>query len=159
LRDYDQTAAGRFLEEARITGQLQHPGIPPVHEIGRLEDGRPFFSMKLIEGRTLSDLLRERATPQTDLPRFLKIFERIAQALASAPSRGITHGDLRPLNVMVGALGGVQVMAWGLAHRIVGEVRKPPAAASSDAEPWPGDSNAETDVSALVTVAPADLAE
>src|SRR5262245_33001283 len=114
LRDYDRTAIGRFLEEARITGQLQHPGIPPVHEIGRLEDGRPFFSMKLIEGHTLSELLRDRPSPQADLPRFLKIFEQIAQTLAFAHSRGIIHRDLKPLNVMVGAFGEVQVMDWGL---------------------------------------------
>jgi serine/threonine protein kinase/Tfp pilus assembly protein PilF len=110
----------RFLEEARITGQLQHPGIPPVHEIGRLADGRPFFSMKLIEGRTLSALLRERPSPQADLPHFLKIFEQIAQTLAYAHSQGIIHRDLKPLNVMVGAFGEVQVMDWGLARRLRG---------------------------------------
>jgi serine/threonine protein kinase/Tfp pilus assembly protein PilF len=133
----------RFLEEARITGQLQHPGIPPVHEIGRLADGRPFFAMKLIEGRTLAELLRERAgavggesfadgsgtgvpshneraTLATDLPRFLKIFEQIAQTLAYAHSQGIIHRDLKPLNVMVGAFGEVQVMDWGLARRLRG---------------------------------------
>src|SRR5882724_6000007 len=71
-------AERRFVDEARITGQLQHPGIPPAHEVGRLADGRPYFSMKLIEGQTLSQLLAERSSPQEDLPRFLKIFEQIA---------------------------------------------------------------------------------
>src|SRR5438094_10447205 len=70
-------AERRFLEEARITGQLQHPGIPPAHEVGRLADGRPFFSMKLIEGRTLAALLAERTTTQPELPRFLMVFEQI----------------------------------------------------------------------------------
>jgi serine/threonine-protein kinase len=107
----------RFLEEAAITGQLQHPGIPPVHEVGRLSDGRPFFSMKLIQGRTLGELLQERLTPQADLPRFLKIFEQIAQTLAYAHAQGIIHRDLKPLNIMVGAFGEVQVMDWGLAKR------------------------------------------
>jgi eukaryotic-like serine/threonine-protein kinase len=60
-------AERRFVDETRITGQLQHPGIPPVHEVGRLPDGRPFFSMKLIEGRTLADLLARRSSPQDDL--------------------------------------------------------------------------------------------
>ena len=105
----------RFLDEARITGQLQHPGIPPVHEIGRLADGLPFFSMKLIEGHTLTQLLQGRETPQTDLPRFLMIFEQIAQTVAYAHSGGIIHRDLKPDNVMVGAFGEVQVMDWGLA--------------------------------------------
>jgi serine/threonine protein kinase len=81
LLDHDAAAtdrARRFLEEARITGQLQHPGIPPVHEIGQLANGRPFFSMKLIAGRTLAELLQERPAPQTDGPRFVQIFEQIA---------------------------------------------------------------------------------
>jgi tetratricopeptide (TPR) repeat protein len=111
-------AERRFLDEARITGQLQHPGIPPAHEVGRLADGRPFFSMKLIEGRTLSELLTERPSPQADLPRFLKIFEQIAQTLAYAHSQGVIHRDLKPLNVMVGTFGEVQVMDWGLAKRL-----------------------------------------
>jgi WD40 repeat protein/tetratricopeptide (TPR) repeat protein len=105
----------RFLEEAQITGQLQHPGVPPVHEIGRLPDGRPFLAMKLIEGRTLADLLDERPSPSDGLPRFLAIFEQICQTLAYAHSRGVIHRDLKPANIMVGAFGEVQVMDWGLA--------------------------------------------
>ncbi|HEY7311217.1 MAG TPA: serine/threonine-protein kinase [Gemmataceae bacterium] len=121
LLDFDAAAtalARRFLEEARITGQLQHPGIPPVHEVGRLSDGRPFFSMKLIAGRTLAELLQERPSPQSELPRFLHIFEQIAQTLAYAHAQGVLHRDLKPLNVMVGAFGEVQVMDWGLAKRL-----------------------------------------
>src|SRR5205085_8015801 len=53
--------ARRFLDEARISGQLQHPGVVPVHEVGALADGRPFFAMKLVEGRTLAELLKDRA--------------------------------------------------------------------------------------------------
>lgn len=63
----------RFLEEAQIGGQLQHPGLAPVHELGRLPDGRPFFTMKLVKGDTLADLLRRRACPAEGLPRFLTI--------------------------------------------------------------------------------------
>lgn len=111
-------AERRFVDEARITGQLQHPGIPPAHEVGRLADGRPFFSMKLIEGRTLAELLAERGSPQSDLPRFLKIFEQIAQTIAYAHSQCVIHRDLKPLNVMVGTFGEVQVMDWGLAKRL-----------------------------------------
>jgi WD40 repeat protein/serine/threonine protein kinase len=108
----------RFLEEAQITGQLQHPGVPPVHEIGGLSDGRPFLAMKLIEGRTLADLLSNREAPSDDQPRFLTIFEQICQTLAYAHSRHIIHRDLKPLNIMVGAFGEVQVMDWGLAKRL-----------------------------------------
>jgi serine/threonine protein kinase/Tfp pilus assembly protein PilF len=105
----------RFLREARLTGQLQHPGVPPVQELGQLPDGRPYFIMKLIKGKRLADLLQERAAPSDDLPRFLGIFEQICQTLAYAHSRGIIHRDLKPANIMVGAFGEVQVMDWGLA--------------------------------------------
>ena len=114
----DGALVQRFLEEARIAGQLQHPGIPPVHELGRLADGRLFFAMKLIAGRTLADMLRERPAPQADLPRMLKIFEQVAQTIAYAHAHGIVHRDLKPLNVMVGAFGEVQVLDWGLAKRL-----------------------------------------
>jgi serine/threonine protein kinase/Flp pilus assembly protein TadD len=128
-RDRSDAAERRFVDEARITGQLQHPGIPPAHEVGRLSDGRPFFSMKLIEGRTLAELLAERASPQADLPRFLTIFEQIAQTIAYAHSQCVVHRDLKPLNIMVGTFGEVQVMDWGLAKRLAptGPVEAPSA--------------------------------
>jgi hypothetical protein len=107
--------ARRLLEEARITGQLQHPAIVPVHDVGRLPDGRPFFTMKLIRGRRLIDLLDERSDPTQDRPRLLKVFEQVCQALAYAHSKRVVHRDLKPHNVMVGAFGEVQVMDWGLA--------------------------------------------
>jgi serine/threonine-protein kinase len=110
----------RFLEEAQVAGQLQHPGVPPVHDIGRLEDGRPFFAMKLIKGHTLAELLKERKDPAEELPRWLGVFEQVCQALAYAHSRGVIHRDLKPLNVMVGAFGEVQVMDWGLAKVLAG---------------------------------------
>jgi eukaryotic-like serine/threonine-protein kinase len=113
-------AAARFRTEARITGQLQHPGVPPVHDLGTLPDGGPFLAMKLIKGRTLSDLLKDRPTPQTDLPRFVQAFEQICQTVAFAHSRSVIHRDLKPSNVMVGAFGEVQVMDWGLAKVLDG---------------------------------------
>jgi tetratricopeptide (TPR) repeat protein len=105
----------RFVEEAQIGSQLQHPGIAPVHDLGRLTDGRPFFTMKLVEGRTLADLLKERPAPSHDRPRFLTVFEQVCQTVAYAHARGVIHRDLKPANVMVGAFGEVQVMDWGLA--------------------------------------------
>src|SRR5262249_49499321 len=108
-------AESRFLDEARITARLPHLGIPPVHEVGRLDDGRPFLAMKLIEGRTLHELLKQRASPADELPRFVAIFGQVCQAVGYAHSRGVIHRDLKPHNVMVGAVGEVQVMDWGLA--------------------------------------------
>jgi serine/threonine-protein kinase len=105
----------RFVEEAQVTGQLQHPGTVPVHDIGRLEDGRPFIAMKLIRGRTLAALLQERVRPADGLARFVGIFQQVCQTLAYAHSMGVLHRDLKPANVMVGSFGEVQVMDWGLA--------------------------------------------
>jgi tetratricopeptide (TPR) repeat protein len=131
-------AADRFLEEARLTGRLQHPGIPPVHELGRLEDGRPFFAMKLIAGRTLAELLQERgAGPGAPAPdsRLLGIFRQVCQTIAYAHSQGIIHRDLKPANVMVGAFGEVQVMDWGLAKALDrGEGRATPSDEGAAAE-------------------------
>ena len=122
-------AARRFIEEARISGQLEHPGIPPVHEMGTLPDGRPFLAMKLIQGETLATFLTRVHDPKTgsrgpgsasgaDRCQLLAIFEKICQAIGYAHSLGVIHRDLKPANIMVGAFGEVQVMDWGLAKRL-----------------------------------------
>jgi Flp pilus assembly protein TadD/tRNA A-37 threonylcarbamoyl transferase component Bud32 len=105
----------RFVEEAQIGGQLQHPGIVPVHELGRFPDGRLFIAMKLVKGRTLAALLEARKEPAEDRSRFLSVFEQVCQTVAYAHARGVVHRDLKPSNVMVGSFGEVQVMDWGLA--------------------------------------------
>ena len=106
--------ARRFIEEAQIGGQLQHPGVVPVYDIGRFGD-RPFFTMKLVKGQTLSALLAERTEAAEDRPRLLGIALQVAQAMAYAHAKGVIHRDLKPANIMVGAFGEVQVMDWGLA--------------------------------------------
>jgi WD40 repeat protein len=111
----DSLVGQRFLDEARITAQLQHPAIPPVFEVGRLSDERPYLAMKLIKGRTLEKLLKERPDPAESRGRFLVVFQQICQAVGYAHSKHILHRDLKPANVMVGAFGEVQVMDWGLA--------------------------------------------
>jgi tetratricopeptide (TPR) repeat protein/tRNA A-37 threonylcarbamoyl transferase component Bud32 len=105
----------RFIEEAQIGGQLQHPGVVPVYGLGLQADGRPYFTMKLVKGRTLAGLLADRENPDEDRPRFLHLFEQLCQAVAYAHDRGVIHRDLKPANVMVGAFGEVQVMDWGFA--------------------------------------------
>jgi tetratricopeptide (TPR) repeat protein len=105
----------RFEEEARVMGRLQHPGIPPVHDLGTLADGRLFLAMKLIEGRTFSNLLDARSKPLDNLSRHLQVFEAICQTMAYVHEQGVIHRDLKPGNVMVGSFGEVQVMDWGLA--------------------------------------------
>jgi serine/threonine protein kinase len=152
--------ARRFIEEAQIGGQLQHPGVVPVYDIGRFGD-RPFFTMKLVKGQTLSALLSERgrvsapsppvpgergrvSAPSppgadatrlaSDLPRFRAVALQVAQTLAYAHAKGVIHRDLKPANVMVGAFGEVQVMDWGLAKVLaegVSPTRRRPAASIS----------------------------
>jgi tetratricopeptide (TPR) repeat protein/tRNA A-37 threonylcarbamoyl transferase component Bud32 len=114
--------ASRFIEEARITGKLEHPGIPPIHDLGTLRDGRPFIAMKLLKGgRTLSDLL---ANDKPDHAELLRIFDHVCQAVASAHDRRVIHRDLKPGNIMVGRFNEVQVLDWGLA-KALGEVQGP----------------------------------
>jgi serine/threonine-protein kinase len=110
----DPALVRRFIEEAQIGGQLQHPGILPIHELGLDADFRPYFTMRLVKGRTLAALLEERPDPAYDRGRFLAVFEQVCQTVAYAHARGVIHRDLKPSNVMVGAFGEVQVVDWGL---------------------------------------------
>jgi hypothetical protein len=114
------TAARRFLDEARITGQLQHPGVPAVHQVGYLPGGRPFLAMRLIRGRTLDELLADGRGEPGRSPNLLAVFEQVCQAVGYAHAHGVVHRDLKPANVMVGAFGEVQVMDWGLAKVLSG---------------------------------------
>ncbi len=105
----------RFIEEAQIGGQLQHPGVAPVYELGQFEDQRPFFTMKLVKGETLAYMLAGRRAVTQSRTKLLGIFEQVCQTMAYAHSRRVIHRDLKPANIMVGAFGEVQVMDWGLA--------------------------------------------
>jgi tetratricopeptide (TPR) repeat protein len=127
----DSAAARRFRDEARITGQLQHPAIPAVHQVGALPDGRPFLAMRLIKGRTLEELLKGRSDSVAEHGRLLAVFEHACQAVAYAHAHQVLHRDLKPSNVMVGAFGEVQVMDWGLAKVLGSRLTSP--AADSDA--------------------------
>jgi tetratricopeptide (TPR) repeat protein len=129
--------ARRFIEEAQIGGQLQHPGVVPVYDIGRFGE-RPFFTMKLVKGQTLGALLAERAEPAADRPRFLAIALQVCQALAYAHAKGVIHRDLKPANIMVGAFGEVQVMDWGLAKVLAEGVSADEERASRQHQPEEG---------------------
>lgn len=107
-------AVDRFLAEAQVTAQLQHPNIPPVHEVGRLADGRPYFAMKQVRGESL-DVWMQRGPSMEER---VDVVRRVCDAMAFAHDRGVIHRDLKPANVMVGAFGEVVVMDWGLARPI-----------------------------------------
>jgi eukaryotic-like serine/threonine-protein kinase len=114
----DGGARARFEEEARRVSQLQHPSIVPVYDLGELPDGRPFFVMKLVHGQTLAELLRTRATPAEDLPRWVGVLEQVCAAVAFAHARDLIHRDLKPSNVMLGEFGEVLVMDWGISKAL-----------------------------------------
>ncbi len=103
----------RLLEEARTAAQLEHPGIVPLYDVGRLAGGRLFYTMKLVDGVSLDRFL----TSSPPLRERLRVWLRICEAVEFAHSRGVVHRDLKPSNVMVGAFGEVLVMDWGVARK------------------------------------------
>lgn len=114
----DSDAARRFVEEAQITGQLDHPNIVPVHALGEGKDGAVFFTMKLVRGNTLAEHLTElgpRRLEARNLEQLIQILLKVCDAIAFAHHRGVVHRDLKPSNVMIGSHGQVYVMDWGLA--------------------------------------------
>ncbi|MCG8421332.1 MAG: serine/threonine-protein kinase [Proteobacteria bacterium] len=109
---------GLFLSEARVTGQLDHPNIVPVHSLGQTSGGDVFFTMKLVRGHTLRQHLRERGNTSLvshEIEDILHLFLRVCDAVDFAHSRNIIHRDLKPDNIMVGSHGQVYVMDWGIA--------------------------------------------
>lgn len=119
-----RSVVARFVEEAQATAQLEHPGIVPVHDFGQLPDGRWYFTMKEVKGRTFGQVFAE--WPRL---RLMDAFRRICEAVAHAHARGVIHRDLKPDNVMVGAFGEVLVLDWGLA-KVIGR----PDLAAEDGE-------------------------
>ena len=104
----------RFLREARVTGQLEHPSIVPVYEVGRRDDGTLYYAMRLVRGRTLGAALAA-ADGLSGRLALMEHFSDLCQALAFAHCRGVIHRDLKPDNVMVGEFGETVVLDWGLA--------------------------------------------
>ncbi|APR75443.1 serine/threonine protein kinase [Minicystis rosea] len=139
--------AARFLAEAKLTAGLAHPGIVAVHDWGELDDGRLWFTMREVRGRTLREVIGEVHAAADDsgfretrsgwtFRRLVDAFARVCQAVAHAHRRGVVHRDLKPDNVMVGELGDVLVMDWGLARRVA-DVEEPdaPTRAASPSDP------------------------
>jgi len=126
----------RFVEEAQITGQLEHPAIPPIHELGTDEQGRPFYTTKVVRGVTLGkvlELLRAmqgEALAKYSLRTLLTVLQKACEAVAFAHSKGVVHRDLTPEGITIGEFGEVLVMDWGSA--------KVPGAAAPTNEPTSG---------------------
>ncbi|MCG3132998.1 MAG: Serine/threonine-protein kinase PknD [Planctomycetes bacterium] len=117
----DEALRRRFVLEAQTTSRLEHPGIPPVHEIGITPDRRLYFTMKVVRGKTLAavlkDLLLDSAVARREwtLQKLASVLEQVCQAVHFAHEKGVLHRDLKPENVMLGEYGEVHVMDWGIA--------------------------------------------
>ncbi len=115
----------RFLLEARLTGQLDHPGIPPVYALGYFEDGRPFYAMRLVDGVTLRSAIKDfhakypapnlSRQRSLDLRQLIGAIVRVCNTLRFAHSKGVLHRDIKPSNIMLGEYGETMLMDWGLA--------------------------------------------
>jgi serine/threonine protein kinase/WD40 repeat protein len=118
----DARRVARFVEEAQVTGQLDHPAIVPVHDVGLDAEGRLYFTMKLVKGRTLKEVLEQlrAGDPEWTTVRVLGLLQRVCEAMSYAHDKGVIHRDLKPANIMVGRYGEVYVMDWGLA-RVLGK--------------------------------------
>ncbi len=137
----------RFLREVRTAAQLDHPGIVPVHDFGLDERGRPFFTMKLVQGRELKAVFADVWRGQRDwtLARAVGALLKVCEAIEFAHAKGVVHRDLKPANVMIGPFGEVFVMDWGVAHLFeagAGE-RETPGVAGSGAGGAAADANSE----------------
>ena len=159
LPGLSEDAQLRFLTEARVTARLQHPGIVPVHELGRLPDGRPYYTMTEVRGRTLSSVIAEAHSTSEDwlrrslsitshwsLRRLMDAFRRVCDAVGFAHSQGIIHRDLKPDNIMVGPFGEVLVLDWGLA-KVLGRTSLRP---EEDTVQWATSSSVETTLGAVL---------
>lgn len=117
-QESDASVLQQFVEEARITGQLDHPNVVPVHELAVGQDGQLFFTMKFIDGETYGERIRKyHLSPEDpeELYRLLQVFQKVCDAIGFAHERGVIHCDIKPDNIMVGSFGQVYVMDWGVA--------------------------------------------
>jgi eukaryotic-like serine/threonine-protein kinase len=112
----DPIVSARFVEEARITAQLEHPGIVPVYDLGAGPDGSPYYTMRIVKKRSLRDVLAKPELRKTwTMARLMGVMLQVARALGYAHSRGVLHRDIKPENILVGDHGEVYIADWGLA--------------------------------------------
>ncbi len=145
LDSADADALVRFLNEAKVTAQLEHPNIVPVHELSVDENGQPYYTMKMVRGITLKKVLElladgvEATANKYPLSARLTIFQKVCDAIAFAHSKGILHRDLKPENIMLGDYGEALVMDWGLAKRMTNDERRMTNAATRTSDPVSAD--------------------
>jgi serine/threonine protein kinase len=150
------TALARFVEEIRVVGQLEHPSIVPIHDVGLDEKGQFFFVMKYVNGETLENIIEKLAAgdpayhARFPFERRVELFITILEAMAYAHDKGYVHRDIKPANIMIGPYGEVMVMDWGLAKKVGSAADY--ALATPEREDGPGNSKRlqETRVGSLL---------
>jgi eukaryotic-like serine/threonine-protein kinase len=154
--DLPPSLAERFENEARITGRLEHPSIPPVYEYGETEDKVPYFALKLLNGLTLEEIIKKLQEGDTEahekynFSERLRICLRLCEALEFAHSENLLHRDIKPENVMLGTFGEVWLLDWGIAG--------PPSAPDESEEPSERLTKEPTFMGTLEFAAPEQLA-
>jgi serine/threonine-protein kinase len=147
----DRAASGpaqrRFLREVRVQGQLEHPSIVPVYDLGTSPDGGLFFTMRRVRGRTLADLIAAIARGDAAEPgvvagysrrKLLDAFVRVCLAVDYAHARGVLHRDLKPSNIMLGDFGEVYLLDWGVARLVTDRATEAPVEVQAPPEPVEG---------------------
>jgi serine/threonine protein kinase len=158
--DEAEAATARFLNEARIAGQLEHPGVVPIHDLGADERGRVYFTMPFFEGRNLDEvfeLLRSRSEGWS-LGRALLLLAKVCEIMAYAHSRGVIHRDLKPSNLIAGAFGEVYVVDWGLAKELEPLGSAPAAGSERGGQVEPEDARAGQTLDGTVAGTPPYMA-
>jgi WD40 repeat protein/serine/threonine protein kinase len=160
----DDKLLSRFLEEAQVTAQLDHPGVVPVHELGLDNEGKVFFTMRLVEGQDLGQVFdgyfeatanaADPAAGESDqwtLTRLVDVLLKVSEAMAYAHTKNVIHRDLKPANIMVGRFGEVYVMDWGLA-RVLGKTSSKSTRRESSIDTDRRDASAMASTPALMTL-------
>ncbi len=148
IRDDRKPYGERFVIEAQITGQLEHPGVVPVHDLGEDADGHPFYVMRFVKGQTLKEIVvqaheemtRQPKSRELCLVKLLEIYLTVCRTVAYAHHRGVIHRDIKPDNIMVGSFGETMVIDWGLAKVL----DSPDWLLSQPVHPTPGNGSTAT---------------
>src|SRR5262249_39546403 len=117
MRRISTELEARFRREAEITARLQHPGIVPIHEVGRWPSGQPYYAMKLVSGSSLKEVIASLPSLRERLPLLPKVLS-VCESIGYAHSQKVIHRDLKPANIMIGAFGETLVIDWGMAKAI-----------------------------------------
>ncbi|MGL6226281.1 MAG: serine/threonine protein kinase [Thermoguttaceae bacterium] len=136
---HDESIVHRFIVEAEITAQLEHPGIVPIHSLGLDTNGNPYYTMKLIRGKTFQEAVKQyfRSPNPVELKRLVRRFVSVCQTMSFAHRKGVIHRDLKPANIMLSDDGETLIMDWGIAKQYSSAASGITVSATTSKEPQP----------------------